>query len=59
MADSPMFRRYAIVSSGDQKSAMEMLDKARAAITTHSAPISPVSEENGLARAETITRKVQ
>jgi len=35
-----MFRRYAIVSSADQRSAVEMLERARAENGPLSAPIS-------------------
>jgi integrase len=51
-----MFRRYAIVSSADQRAAVEMLERAREANSPRSAPFSP---ETAPARSEAGRAKVQ
>ncbi len=51
-----IFRRYAIVSSADQRAAVDMLEKARAENGPRSAPIS---ENMRLVQSETLTGKVQ
>lgn len=52
-----MFRRYAIVSSADQRAAVEMLERSRA---SQSAPFSaPFTETAPAPQAETDDRKVQ
>jgi len=51
-----MFRRYAIVSSADQRAAVEKLEAARAANSPRSAPFS---ENQPVQRSETASAKVQ
>lgn len=42
-----MFRRYAIVSSADQRRAVEMLEQARVAEKASKPPVRPPSQETG------------
>jgi integrase len=51
-----MFRRYAIVSSADQRAAVEMLEQAREAVSPRSAPFS---ENTPPARQASVAVKVQ
>jgi hypothetical protein len=51
-----IFRRYASVSSVDQRAAVDMLEKARAENSPRSAPFS---ENTPLVQSETLNGKVQ
>lgn len=54
-----MFRRYAIVSSADQRAAVEMLELARQQANNNSPQTAPIPEQQPVADMEPLTDKVQ